>query len=479
MSAGTAAAVALPTDNVTLTGSATDDNLPAGSTLSYTWELVTGPTLPAGVTTAATIATPNATSTSVRFLAGAGDYTFRLRASDGELAGEGTVVVTVNPNTFIYPDPPATAVHGWQVSTAAEQKMDATLLTQAQAASSAFDNDPNPAAYTDAGMIIRNGRLVHSWTTNTDPDGIGRRYEMKSTTKSIGGLALLLALDDGRLALADKVDTKVTGGVFARGPTVDTTPVTSGGLADITVLQLATHSAGFSKSDLQTGDPRQLLFTPGTTWSYSDQGLNWLADTLTLAYQDDLSTLLNNRVLNVIGIRNLVDSVWRDNLDSRPNAPGVPGTLTLDNASPVARRELASGINANVNAMARIGYLMLRKGVWNSTSILSNASVAKVTTPAPETMAITTINNAPNFPNANMNYGILWWTNANSQLPGVPTDAFWGWGLHDTLIIVIPSLDLVVVRASNRSMRTDAETWSGDYTVLQPFLGPIVQSIQP
>jgi hypothetical protein len=53
------------------------------------------------------------------------------------------------------------------------------------------------------------------------------------------------------------------------------------------------------------------------------------------------------------------------------------------------------------------------------------------------------------------------------------------------LIVVIPSLDLVVVRAgniveidSNTAARTwnDAD-WNGDYNVLAPFLDPIVQSV--
>ena len=29
----------------------------------------------------------------------------------------------------------------------------------------------------------------------------------------------------------------------------------------------------------------------------------------------------------------------------------------------------------------------------------------------------------------------------------VPDDAYWSWGLYDSLIVVIPSLDIVVARA--------------------------------
>ena len=56
--AGTDPAPQLPTDTVTLTGTATDDGLPTGSKLSYTWEFVNGPTGP-GNTPGASVATSN------------------------------------------------------------------------------------------------------------------------------------------------------------------------------------------------------------------------------------------------------------------------------------------------------------------------------------------------------------------------------------------------------------------------------------
>ncbi len=46
----------------------------------------------------------------------------------------------------------------------------------------------------------------------------------------------------------------------------------------------------------------------------------------------------------------------------------------------IPRRELASGINANVNAMARVGLLMLREGAWGNSQLLSNAIVKKAHT---------------------------------------------------------------------------------------------------
>jgi VCBS repeat-containing protein len=64
---------------------------------------------------------------------------------------------------------------------------------------------------------------------------------------------------------------------------------------------------------------------------------------------------------------------------------------------------------------------------------------------------------------------------AQIHLPGigVPPDAYWSWGLYESFIIVIPSLDIVAARAGD-SWRVG---WDGDYAIVEPFIKPIVQSV--
>jgi hypothetical protein len=76
-------------------------------------------------------------------------------------------------------------------------------------------------------------------------------------------------------------------------------------------------------------------------------------------------------------------------------------------------------------------------------------------------------------PGTKWHYSLLWWNNGDGTLPGVPRDAFWSWGLYDSLIVVIPSLDVVVARAG----KSWARTQDGHYDVLQPFLTPIVAAV--
>jgi hypothetical protein len=81
----------------------------------------------------------------------------------------------------------------------------------------------------------------------------------------------------------------------------------------------------------------------------------------------------------------------------------------------------------------------------------------------------------PEDPNASRHYGLLWWTNADGSLSGVPADAYWSWGLLDSLIVVIPSLDLIAVRAGPKGF--EGSNVTGKYVRLEPFIATIAQSV--
>jgi CubicO group peptidase (beta-lactamase class C family) len=117
----------------------------------------------------------------------------------------------------------------------------------------------------------------------------------------------------------------------------------------------------------------------------------------------------------------------------------------------------------------------LRRGVWQGQRIFADEFAELVQHPEPSSVGKPS-RDPTNFPQASNHYGVLWWTNADSTLPEVPRDAHWAWGLGDSLIVVIPSLDLVVVRAGNGFGRS---TWNANYSVLNPFITPIVRAASP
>ncbi|HUT89481.1 MAG TPA: serine hydrolase [Thermoguttaceae bacterium] len=297
-----------------------------------------------------------------------------------------------------------------------------------------------------SGYITRHGRLVMAWG---DPRA---RYDLKSTTKSFGSIATGLAIKDGKLRLEDKAKQLQ--------PALGVPPeenARTGWLDETTILHLASQTAGFEKP----GGYTKQLFRPGTQWDYSDSGPNWLAECITLAYHRDVDEWMFERVFTPLGIRRS-DLTWRKN-SYRP--------ATIDG---VARREFGSGIHANVDAMARVGYLMLRDGRWNGREILTKdfARLAPRTPPGHEKLPVRL---PETYGNASPHYGLLWWNNADETLDGVPLDAYWSWGLYDSLIVVIPSLDIVVARAGQSWKR---EQRADHYDVLKPFLVPIVQAVR-
>jgi CubicO group peptidase (beta-lactamase class C family) len=297
-----------------------------------------------------------------------------------------------------------------------------------------------------SGYITRHGKLVMAWG---DPK---QRYDLKSTTKSIGVTALGLALADGKLRLSDTA--------IRFEPQLGVPPESnreSGWLEEITIQHLATQTAGFEKP----GGYEKLLFRPGTKWHYSDGGPNWLADCITRIYRRDLEDLLFERVFTPIGIT-------REDLRWRPNA------YRDHRIDGVMRREFGAGVHANASAMARIGYLYLRRGTWAGEQLIPAEFVDKASSPLAEVVGLPEHNEVHG--NASDHYGLLWWNNADGALEGVPTSTYWSWGLYDSLIVVMPELDVVVARAGRSWQREDG---ADHYDVLGPFLRPIVQAAAP
>jgi CubicO group peptidase (beta-lactamase class C family) len=292
-----------------------------------------------------------------------------------------------------------------------------------------------------SGCIIVRGKLVMAWGDQRE------RYDLKSTSKSIGVTALGLALKDGTVRLEDPACRHHLS--FGVPPQEN---VRTGWLERITLRMLADQTAGFEKP----GGYEPLLFEPGTQWSYSDGGPNWLAECLTHVFRRDLNDVMTERVFAPIGIA-AGQIQWRKHAYRPPLIEDIP------------RREFGSGFSATVDAMARIGYLYLRDGRWGDDQILPPAFMRAVREPDPA-LASLPVRKPEEYGRASAHYSLLWWNNRDGALPDVPRDAFWSWGLYDSLIVVMPSLDLVTARAGKSWRRVPG---ADHYDVLRPFLTPL------
>jgi len=325
----------------------------------------------------------------------------------------------------------------WQYAQPEQAGMDSTVLAKARDYALTGDG---------SGCIIRHGKLVMQWGDQK------QQYDLKSTTKAIGVTALGIALKDEKIhSLHDRAKKYHPG--FGVPPESN---AQTGWLDKITLFHLGTQTAGFDKP----GGYTELLFEPGTKWSYSDGGPNWLAECVTLAYGRDLNDLMFERVFGPIGIKTAA-LVWRINAYRQHEINGVK------------RREFGSGISANVDAMARIGYLYLRRGRWQGEQIIPSWFVDAVRIVPKEIRGLPVVRGETYF-NASDHYGLLWWNNADGAMANVPRDAYWSWGLYDSLIVVIPSLDIVAARAGKSLNKAG----NSDYKTIEPFIEPIALSVR-
>lgn len=88
VTAGSNASITLAVGYVDLSGTASDDGLPTGSTLTTTWTMVSGPA-------AVTFGDSNAAFTTATFTQ-AGTYVLQLEATDGDKTSSDTVTVIVH-----------------------------------------------------------------------------------------------------------------------------------------------------------------------------------------------------------------------------------------------------------------------------------------------------------------------------------------------------------------------------------------------
>ena len=280
-----------------------------------------------------------------------------------------------------------------------------------------------------AGCVIRHGKLVHSWGS------LSQRYYVNSAAKSWGSVLLGFAVDDGKVNLG--TDVQLYHSTFGATPSSNKS---TGWLDNIAIHHLATHTAGLPKS----ASPSALVAQPGTQFIYSDGGTNWLGAALTAVYRTDLRQLTQTRLLTPLGLDS-GDFIWSQ---LGPEF-GVQATARFN-----------GGVSANVDAMARLGYLYLNGGNWNGKQIVSTAFVKLSTSAYYPRVGVSSLKY----------YGLLWWNNASGGMAGVPRDTYYSSGKNNNHTFVIPSLGIVAVRVGS-------DGWSNHGLKHVSFIKPIVDAV--
>ncbi len=154
----------------------------------------------------------------------------------------------------------------------------------------------------------------------------------------------------------------------------------------------------------------------GNRWAYHQGAYSLLKDIVTQATGTDFNDYFYTKIQDKIGM----NGTWN-------------------------KQTLLTLYYSDTRSMARWGLLMLNKGVWENTPVISESFFNEMITTSQ---------------NINPSYGYLWWLNGKGSflnttsqatftgnlVPEAPLDMFAALGANDQKIYVVPSMDLVIIR---------------------------------
>lgn len=308
--------------------------------------------------------------------------------------------------------------HGWKEATPKEHGMNSDMLSRLHA----FIQEQELPVY--AVLIVRHGSLVfeHYYHGST----LQNTYQIASCTKSILSALVGIALDKGLIHSLDQTlpDFIADEHLFSLDEQK----------RKITLRHLLTMTSGLDniasgryhleehKSILQTIFEASLFSPPGSTFRYSDPGVDLLGRILARVLQTDLLTFATEHLFHPLGIETNTQSgfSWETVLDGFYRG--------------------ATGLHITPQDMARFGYLYLNGGNWEGQQLVPEAYV----------QASIHAQNAGGPPEQSA-YGLLWWV---TTLEGHA--AFFAAGIGGQYIYVIPDIDLLVVISSEYERRSGA-----------------------
>jgi len=352
--------------------------------------------------------------------------------------------------------PPAIPGFTWQTATPESQGLDTAKLDAMWSRLR--------ARKTAAFLLIRNDRIVYERYVSLSRNK--KHYTASMAKGLVGGLSLMVAMNDGLISpdnlvhqyvhqwAADPIKSKITVRELATH-TSDIEDTEEGGLSH---EQLTGWKGEFWKRLPVPKDPFTLsrdsapvFSAPGIVSWYSNPGIAMLAYAVTASLKgtadQDIRSLLDNRIMNPIGVPN---SEWECGYGETFTVDGLPLVPTW------------GGGRYSPNAAASVARLLLRRGDWDGNRLLSSTVVQAATTSP-----------VPGVPG----YGLFgWWGNVDDRgrrkSPSLPRDAFFALGAGHQVVLVIPSLDMIVLRYGD-------SLDGGDYdpALENHFFAPLMASV--
>jgi CubicO group peptidase (beta-lactamase class C family) len=342
---------------------------------------------------------------------------------------------------------------GWRTAAPADQGMDPAVLGE-------LDRQvPEQYPQVRSLLVVRHGYLVYEryWQGFDAADG----HEIHSVTKSVVSALVGIALRDHALRSLDQT----VGDLLAAHLPRHADPR----LRAVTVRQLLTMTGGLPGDDPSTGGDvrlsvrlfrsrdwlghilgRPLADKPGTTFAYSNASSHLLSAIIADATGQSTLAFARARLFGPLGINS--DNAFQ------PRAERLTATPAQQQAyqrAAVAWPRDPQGYHFGFGEtklpprdLAKLGYLYLNGGRWDTTQLLPADYVRASTQPHSK-------------PFGRVGYGYQWWTDTVA-LHG----SFYASGFGGQRIQVVPDLDLVVVITADAAQeRFDAESLVGQTIV--------------
>jgi CubicO group peptidase (beta-lactamase class C family) len=342
---------------------------------------------------------------------------------------------------------------GWRTAAPADQGMDPQVLDD-------LDTQvPERYPQVRSLLVVRRGYLVYEryWQGFDAADG----HEIHSITKSITSALVGIALGDHHLKSLDQTVGELLAAHLPKGadPRVRA----------VTVRQLLTMTGGLP-GDVQSleGDQRlsrrlfrsrdwvghilgrPLVTTPGTTWAYSNASSHLLSAIVADASGQSTLAVARAKLFSPLGIHS--DNVFQPLAVKPPTPAQIQAYQQASVAWPRDPQGYHFGFGETklpARDLAKIGYLYLNGGRWDTTQVVPADYVRASTQPQRK------------LGGPRVGYGYQWWTTSINLHA-----AFAAHGIGGQRIVVVPDLDLVVVITCDaQQQREDAEELAGQTIV--------------
>lgn len=313
--------------------------------------------------------------------------------ANDEPEGEGEAQPDGESVAAVFPDP------DWAETDPAELELDGAAFDDLAVSLEALNSN--------CMAVVKSGHLVaEEYWNGTDAD---TRQEIFSASKSVSSTLVGIAEAEGHLTLDDPASTWIEEWVGTPSETV-------------TVRNLVSNDSGrywdfkTDYSDMAIAALDKTAFAiglgqahePGAHWEYNNSAIQTLEAVLEGATGTDVADYATEKLFEPIGMGSTI----------KTDSAGNPLTFM--------------GTQASCRDLARFGYLFLREGNWAGEQIVPAEWVEAATSPSQELNPI---------------YGYLWWLNTDSKFwADLPDDAYAALGLGNQIVLVIPSLDMVLVR---------------------------------